>query len=66
VEGKIKSVVGRTVTLDDGTVLTIPPNAQVKPGLLVEGAMVRASYEEMGGQKMVTSMEVERPAKTSP
>jgi hypothetical protein len=64
VEGKIKSVSGRTVTLEDGTELTIPSNAQVKPGLLVEGAIVRASYEEQGGQKIVTSMEVEQPGKS--
>jgi hypothetical protein len=28
------------------------------PGLLVEGVMVRASYEEQGGRKIVTELEV--------
>ncbi|MFB3818154.1 MAG: DUF1344 domain-containing protein [Candidatus Methylomirabilales bacterium] len=60
IEGKIASVdrSSRTVTLDDGTQLTIPSAASVRWEFLQEGAIVKASYEEQGGQKMVTSMEV--------
>ena len=60
-EGKIKSVdpSGRLLTLEDGTMLTIPPSARVRQDLLREGAIVKASFEEKDGQKLVTSIEVE-------
>jgi Cu/Ag efflux protein CusF len=60
VEGKIKSVdpSGGMVTLEDGTQLTIPPSVKVQRAALKEGAIVKASFEERGGQKVVTSMEV--------
>jgi Cu/Ag efflux protein CusF len=60
-EGKIKSVddSGRMLTLEDGTMLTIPPSAQVRQDLLREGAIVKASFEEKDGQKVVTSIEVQ-------
>ncbi len=60
-EGKIMSVdpSGRMLTLEDGTMLTIPPSAQVRQDLLKEGAVVKASFEEKDGQKIVTSIEVE-------
>jgi len=60
VEGKIKSVdsSGRMLTLEDGTQLTIPPTVNVPRGTLKEGAMVKASFEENGGQKIVTALEV--------
>ena len=63
VEGKITSVdpSGRMLTLDDGTQLTIPPTANIKRETLKEGAMVKASYEDRGGQKVVTSMQVTSP-----
>jgi Cu/Ag efflux protein CusF len=62
IEGAIKSVdpSGRMVTLDDGTQLTIPPTVSVPKGDLKEGAIVKASYEEKGGQKVVTSLQVQK------
>lgn len=61
VEGKIKSVdpSGRMVTLEDGTQLTIPPALNISRETLKEGAIVKASFEERGGQKVVTSMQVQ-------
>jgi Cu/Ag efflux protein CusF len=62
IEGAIKSVdpSGRMVTLDDGTKLTIPPTVNVPKGDLKEGAMVKASFEEKGGQNVVTSLQVQK------
>ncbi len=61
VEGKIKSLDpwGRMLTLEDGTELTIPPSVNVARGGLKEGAIVKASFEERSGQKVVTSLEVQ-------
>jgi Protein of unknown function (DUF1344) len=58
VQGKIKSVdpSGKTVTLDDGTMLTIPPTLKVEKQSLKAGASVKAKYEEKGGQKVATSL----------
>ena len=63
VEGVIKSVdpSGRLVTLEDGTQLTIPPALNVRREALREGAIIKASFEERGGQKVVTSMQVQAP-----
>jgi hypothetical protein len=62
IEGAIKSVdpSGRMLTLDDGTELTIPPTVSVPKADLKEGAMVKASFEEKGGQKVVTSLQVQK------
>jgi uncharacterized protein DUF1344 len=64
VEGQIKSVdtSGRVVTLEDGTMLTIPPTARVDKNALKPGATVKASFEEKGGEKVVTAIQV-TPAK---
>jgi hypothetical protein len=64
VEGKIKSVDpnGRAVTLEDGTKLTIPPAAKVDKNALKPGATVKASFEDKGGEKVVTTIQV-APAK---
>ena len=61
VEGKIQSLdpSGRMLTLEDGTQLTIPPNLSVPRGTLKEGAIVKASFEERSGQKVVTSLQVQ-------
>ncbi len=61
IEGKIKSVDpdGGVVTLEDGTRLMIPASLKVQRDALKEGATVKASYEEKGGQKIVTSIEVQ-------
>jgi hypothetical protein len=59
VEGKIQEVTGNTVTLADGTKLTIPANQSGQRDDLKPGASVKASFEEKGGQKVVTSIQVE-------
>lgn len=60
IQGKIKSVdaQGRTVTLEDGTKLTLSSNVQVSRESLKPGATVKASYEDMGGDKVVKSIQV--------
>ncbi len=60
VEGKVKIMdgSGKTVTLEDGTKLSIPDSLKAARGVLREGAMVKATYEEKGGEKVVTSIEV--------
>ena len=60
IEGRIKNVdpSGRMVTLEDGTQLMIPSALNVQRGALKEGAIVKASFEERAGQKVVTSLEV--------
>lgn len=68
VEGTIKSVdpAGKRVTLDDGTQLEIPATVKVDKKDLKPGAMVKASYEEKGGKKIVKSLEVKGPEKGGP
>lgn len=60
VQGKIKGVdaTGRTLVLEDGTHLAIPDNAQINRSDLRPGAEVKASYEMMDGQKIITSIKV--------
>ncbi len=60
IEGMIKSVDPDrgVVMLEDGTRLVIPAALRVQRDTLREGAPVKASYEETGGQKIVTSIEV--------
>ncbi len=60
VEGKITTMdtSGRYVTLEDGTKLTIPDSLKAARDTLTEGAMLKATYEERGGEKVVTSIQV--------
>ncbi len=60
IQGKIKSVdaAGRSVTLEDGTKLTLSSDVQVNREALKPGATVKASYEDMGGDKVVKSIQV--------
>lgn len=62
VQGKIAALdpAKRSLTLEDGTRLTIPPGAQLPPDIK-EGAIVKASFEEHAGEKVLTALEVERP-----
>jgi hypothetical protein len=62
IQGTIKDLdpSGRMLTLDDGTRLTIPPTVQL-PGEIKEGSIVKASFEEHAGQKVITSLEVQKP-----
>jgi Cu/Ag efflux protein CusF len=58
VSGAVKSVdaAKKTVTLQDGTTLMVADEAQLKD--LKPGAMIKASYQDQGGQKRATSIEV--------
>jgi Cu/Ag efflux protein CusF len=60
VQGKVMTVdpSGKSVTLDDGTKLTIPEGAQFSKADLKPGAAVKASYEEKDGQKILTNLEI--------
>ena len=60
VQGKIMAVdpTGKSVTLDDGTKLTIPESAKVSRADLKPGAAVKAAYEEKDGQKILTHLEI--------
>ena len=58
VEGTIQSVKGDTVVLTDGTELTIPSSLSVQRDELQPGKSVKANYEEKGGQKVVTLINV--------
>jgi Cu/Ag efflux protein CusF len=66
IQGTIKSVdrTKKTVTLEDGTTLTIPASVKVAPDALRLGAKVSAKYEEQGGQRVVTSLQVQPPSKS--
>jgi hypothetical protein len=57
VEGTIKMVSGSTVTLEDGTQLSIPPSVRVAQNLK-PGAQISAEYVERGGQKIATSIQI--------
>ena len=59
IEGKIANVSGAKLTLADGTVLTIPSDVKVQRTDLKPGAMVKASFEELGGQKVVTAIVIQ-------
>jgi hypothetical protein len=60
VEGQVGSVdSSRTaITLTDGTKLVTPPGATIRPGALVEGMIVIASYREENGEKVLTEITV--------
>jgi len=60
IEGKVMSVdpSGKSLTLDDGTKLTIPDSVKVSKADLKPGAAVKAAYEEKDGQKVLTHLEI--------
>ena len=66
VEGPIRSVdpAKHTITLEDGTALTIPATVKVAPSTLKKGAKVSATYKEQSGQRVVTSLRTERQKKS--
>ncbi len=47
-----------TVALEDGTQLMIPATLNIERKDLRPGADVKASYEDKGNQKVITSIEV--------
>jgi hypothetical protein len=66
IEGKVKSVdpSGTQILLEDGTKLMIPKSVKAPKEALRPGAMVMAQYEEKGGQKIVTAIEVKAKPKS--
>jgi hypothetical protein len=60
VQGKVMVVdpSGKSITLDDGTKLTIPESAKFSRADLKPGAAVKAAYEEKDGQKILTNLEI--------
>jgi len=60
VEGRIKAVDASTgtLTLDDGTKLVIPKALMVPRGQLKPGVAINANYEEKGGDKVATSLQI--------
>ena len=59
-EGKVKAVdqAKKQVTLEDGTMLTIPAAVQVEWAKIKPGSTVAVSYVEAGQQKTVRKFEV--------
>jgi hypothetical protein len=60
VEGKVKSwnPATSTMTLDDGTQISIPANVKEREKIK-EGASVKASYTVTGGRNVAKSVQVE-------
>ncbi len=60
VQGKVKGVdaTGRMLVLEDGTQLAIPDNVRINRSDLRPGAEVKASYDMVDGQKIITSIKV--------
>lgn len=59
VQGKVKSwdAAAGMVTLEDGTTLSVPASVKERTAIK-EGAIVKASYDEKEGKKVVSKMEV--------
>jgi hypothetical protein len=53
VEGRVRDIRSETVTLDDGTLLTVP-RSQAKLGEMKAGN----TYQERDGKKIVTSLQI--------
>jgi len=62
IEGQVQSVnpSGTEITLTDGTTLTTPPGAAIRPGVL-EGFTVVANYQEENGKKVLTHIALKEP-----
>jgi hypothetical protein len=59
IEGKVKSYdkATNTLTLEDGTQITVPASVKVDEKVKA-GAMVKAAFEEKDGKKTATAIEV--------
>ena len=57
VEGRVRDVRGEQVTLSDGTLLTVP-KSQAQKEEIKPGSMIRATYQERDGKKIVTSLRI--------
>jgi len=61
VEGRIVSLQGNQVMLNDGTTMTIPRNV-AQPTEMEQGDTVRLTYEVRNGKKIATSIQfMDRP-----
>jgi Cu/Ag efflux protein CusF len=60
IEGQVMSVdpTGKSVTLQDGTKLSIPETVKFTQADLKPGAKVKAAYQEKDGQKVLTNLEI--------
>lgn len=57
VEGRVRDVKGEQVTLSDGTLLTVP-KSQAQKDELKPGSLIKATYQERDGRKIVTSLRI--------
>jgi hypothetical protein len=57
VEGRGRDAKGEQVALGDGTTLTVP-KSRAELDELEPGAMIKATYEERDGKKIVTSLRI--------
>jgi Cu/Ag efflux protein CusF len=57
VVGRVQDVKGDQVTMDDGTLLTVPAS-QAKPGVLKPGSTIKYTFQQRSGKKVVTSLEI--------
>ena len=57
VEGRVRDVKGDQITLSDGTLLTVP-KSQAQKEELKPGSVIKATYQERDGKKIVTSLRI--------
>jgi Cu/Ag efflux protein CusF len=57
VEGRVVTVKGEQITLDNGTQLTVP-KSQAQAQELKQGTKIKATYEERDGKKVVNSLQI--------
>jgi Protein of unknown function (DUF1344) len=62
IEGKVRAVdpAGKFLLLEDGTRLMIPDSVRVSKADLTPGATVKVAYEERGGHKIITDLQVSK------
>jgi len=63
IDGRIRTVADKRITLDDGTVVVVPPDT-LKQSELKVGARVKGKYETRNRQKVATSLEVNPAAES--
>jgi Cu/Ag efflux protein CusF len=56
-EGRVVTVKGEQITLDNGTELTVP-KSQAQAQELKQGTKIKATYEERAGKKVVNSLQI--------
>ena len=56
VSGVITAIEGRTLRLDNGLVLAVPPTLPVEQGVLAVGTRIFARYERLGDALVVTAI----------